>query len=154
MAIRLSTGLRNGMLDDTGMKEAMADGIIEIYSGAQPANADAAVQGTKLMEITVDAGSFTPGTATNGLEFGDPANGTVAKAAAETWRGVGLADGVAGWFRMKGNATDTGGISTTLPRIDGTIAKTGGDMSISNVNIVTGQPNTVDVFQFTLPSGA
>lgn len=154
MSIRLSTGLRNAMLNDSGIKDTMADGIIEIYSGAQPANADAAVQGTKLMEITVDAGAFTPGTATNGLEFGAPSNGTVAKASGETWRGVGLADGVAGWFRMKGNASDAGGLSTTLPRIDGSIAKTGGDMSISNVNIVTGQPNTVDVFQFTLPSGA
>lgn len=154
MSIRLSTGLRNAMLNDSGLKETMADGIIEIYSGAQPADADSPVQGTKLMEITVDAGAFTAGNAANGLEFGAPSSGTVAKAAAETWRGVGLADGVAGWFRMKGNASDAGGSSTTLPRIDGSIAKTGGDMSISNVNIVTGQPNTVDVFQFTLPSGA
>lgn len=145
MSLRFSTGLRNAMLGSTGLKAAMANGVIRIYSGAQPANADSAVQGTLLAEITVDGGAFSHGSPTNGLNFDDPANALLQKAAAETWRGVGLANGSAGWFRFCANPADAGGASTTLARIDGSVAKTGGDLSVSNTNVETSVPITVDV---------
>lgn len=69
MTIRASTGLKNAMLGEVGLKAALADGVIRVYSGAQPAAADNAVTGTLLMEITVDAGAFSHGSATNGLEW-------------------------------------------------------------------------------------
>jgi hypothetical protein len=52
MALRLSTALRNFMNRDGSLKRAMHGGVIKIYSGAQPANADAAVTGTLLATIT------------------------------------------------------------------------------------------------------
>ena len=152
MSIQLSTGLRNGMLNATGFKEAFADGVIYIYSGPQPTDADSAVQGTLLMKITVDAGAFSFGSATNGLEFDAPASGVISKAAAEAWRGVGIAAGTAGWFRLMGNASDDLGASTTLARMDGSVATSGGDMNLSTVTIAVGTPVTVDTFQFTLPA--
>lgn len=154
MTIRLSTGLRNGMLNATGLKEAMADGKIKIFSGPQPTTADAAEQGTLLAEITVDAGAWTAGSPTNGLEFGTPASGTVGKATAETWRALGVAAGTAGWFRFVANATDAGGSSTTLARIDGTcgVSGSGADAIFSTVNVVIGQPITCDQFNITLPA--
>jgi len=152
MALQLSTGLRNGILNSTGFTEAFNDGIIYVYSGAQPANADAAVQGTLLMRITVDNGAWAAGSPTNGLGFATPAAGVVTKAVAEVWRGLGIADGTAGWFRLCGNAADAGASSSVLPRLDGTVAISGGDMNLSSLAIVTSAPTTVDVFQFTLPA--
>lgn len=150
MALRFSTGLRNAMLDSTGLSAALADGVIHIYTGSQPASADAAVTGTLLGTVTVDGGAFTPGSPTNGLEFGTASGGVIAKAPGESWEFTGLADGTAGWFRFVGNAMDDGTSSTTLPRIDGSIAKTGGDLNLSNTAITTGAPNTIDVFQLTM----
>lgn len=152
MSLQLSTGLRNGMLNSTGFTEAFNDGIIYIYSGPQPANADAAVQGTLLGRITVNNGAWSAGSPTNGLGFDAPVSGVISKAAAEVWRMLGIADGTAGWFRLCGNAADAGGSSTTLPRMDGSVAISGGDMNLSSINIVTGIPTTLDVFSFTLPA--
>ena len=146
MAIRFSTGLRNAALDSTGVRAAMASGVIRIYSGAQPVSADNAVQGTLLMEITVDGGAFNHGSPTNGLNFDAAVGALLSKAVGETWRGTGVADGTAGWFRFSGNPLDDGSASTTLARIDGIAAKTGGDLAVSNVTIVTGAPNTVDIW--------
>ena len=150
--MKLSTGLRNALAGATGFGTTFNDGVIYIYSGPPPLTADAAVTGTLLGIVTVDGGAFAFGSPTNGLGFDAPSDGVVSKAAAETWRFTGLADGVAGWFRLMGNASDNLGVSTTLPRLDGTIAVSGADMNLSNINIVTGAPNTIDVFQFTVPA--
>jgi len=151
--LRFSTGLRDGILNETGIKEAMTDGVLRLYSGAQPASADTAVAGTLLVEVTLDGGAFSHGSATNGLEFDAPAAGVLSKAAAETWLGTGLADGVAGWFRFCANPVDSGGASTTLARIDGSVGKSSADLNLSNTNIVTGVPSTIDVFNITMDQG-
>ena len=155
MAWRQSTGLRNAKLGTVGLKGALADGKIKIFSGSQPASANNAEQGTLLLEITLDAGAFAHGSATNGLEFDAPASGVITKAAAETWRGLGVAAGTAGWGRFVGNATDDGGASTTLARLDFTVgaAGSGADAILSDVTIEIGQSVTVDVFQLTDPAG-
>ena len=150
MTVRFSSGLRDAMLNSTGLKGAFTNGVLEIYSGVQPASADDAVQGTLLLTITESGGAFTPGSPTNGLNFDTALEGVIAKAAAETWSGSGVATGLAGWARLKGNAVDAGGASTTLPRIDLAIAQSGGDLNLSNTSIVTGAPNSVGVFQITM----
>lgn len=152
MSLQLSTGLRNGMLNATGFKEAFAAGVIYIYSGSQPVNADAAVQGTLLGIVTKNAGAFVFGTATNGISFDAPAAGVVSKAAAETWQMVAIAAGTAGWFRLMGNPVDALGSSTTLPRLDGSIGISGADLNLTNITFAIGTPVTLDVFQFTLPA--
>lgn len=152
MSVQLSTGLRQDMLNATGMKGAFANGVMYIYSGPQPVNADSAVQGTLLGIVTVGAGAFTFGTSTNGINFDAPVAGVLSKAAAEAWQMVGIAAGTAGWFRLMGNATDSLGASTTLPRLDGSIATSGADLNLSNVTIAVGTPVTIDVFQYTLPA--
>lgn len=52
MALRYSTGARNFLASDGSYKDMFQNGRIEIYSGAQPASADAAVTGTLLCTIT------------------------------------------------------------------------------------------------------
>jgi len=150
MAVRFSTGLRDAMLGSIGLDAAFTNGVIYIYSGAQPATADSAAAGTLLGVVTVDALAFVHGAATNGLNFDAPVAGTIAKAVSENWKFNGITAGTAGWFRFAGNPNDDGSASTTLSRIDGTVAKTGGDMTLSNTAIVVAAPNTVDVFQLTM----
>ncbi len=59
MTMRLSTGMRN-FLDKYGsLDDALRNGWIEIYTGPQPASADAAVQGTLLCTITAASAALT-----------------------------------------------------------------------------------------------
>lgn len=60
MTMRLSTGLRNFLAKEGGIDGALRNGIIEIYSGAQPASADAAPTGTLLCTISAASASVTP----------------------------------------------------------------------------------------------
>ena len=150
MTVRLSTQLRNNLAGTTGFSSTFANGIIEIYSGSQPVTADAAVSGTLLGIVTLNSGAFASGVATNGLTFAAAANGAVAKSG--VWSFNGIAVGTAGWFRLKGNATDAGAISTVLPRLDGSIATSGADLNLSNISVAVGAPNTVDTFTFTFPA--
>jgi len=148
--LRFSTGLRTNLAGSTGFASTFANGVIEIYTGTQPATADAAVTGTLLGTVTLGSGAFTPGTSTNGLTFAAASGGSVSKSG--TWSFNGIAEGTAGWFRFKGNAVDAGGVSTTLPRMDGSVAVSGGDMALSNISITIGAPNTIDTFTYTQPA--
>lgn len=149
MTIRVSTGARTGMLGSLGFAEQFQNGVILVYSGAQPATADAAATGTLLGTVTADAGAFTDGSPTNGLQFEAAANGQIKKLTTQNWKFNGAAAGTAGWFRLRGNAADAGALSTTLPRMDGSIATTGADLNMSNTNITVGAPHTIDQFDVT-----
>ncbi len=152
MTVRLSTGLRNMMAGSVGFTGAFDNGVIYIYSGSQPLSADNAVSGTLLGIVSVDALPFSFGSPTNALGWDAPVSGVVAKAAAEDWRFEGITNGTAGWFRLMGNTSDSLGSSTTLARMDGSIGTANADMNLSNITITTAAPNTIDVFQFTIPA--
>lgn len=134
------------------LKDVMKDGVIKVYSGAQPASADDAVQGTLLFTVTVGSSAWSAGAFANGLEFeDDPLSGEMEKNS-EVWSGVAVATGVAGWFRFFANPTDGGTASTTLPRIDGSVGTSGADLVMASTNIVTGRTYTIDTFKITLPA--
>ena len=122
MALRLSTGLRNAMLGTGSFKTIMQNGVIRVFSGVQPTSADDAEAATVLLEISVSSGTFTAGTATNGVNFGTPADGALAKSSSEVWSGVASASGTAGWFRFYANDMTTGA-TTTAARFDGSAYK-------------------------------
>lgn len=155
MALKFSTGLKSQMVGSIkGAVSATASlehGIAYLYSGTQPATADAAATGTLLLKFTVASGAWTAGVATNGLDF-DVAAGVLSKSSSEVWSGIGLADGTAGWLRFCGNAEDTGGISTTLPRIDCRASTSGAEATLSTLSIVTGATITLDSFSASFPS--
>lgn len=133
------------------LKDILKDGFINIYSGAQPSEADDAVTGTLLCTITAASGAFVAGAFDNGLEFeNDPLSGEMEKNS-EVWSGVASATGVAGWFRFFANASDGGLESTVLPRVDGSIG-TNGDLIMSSTNITSGRTYTIDTFAITLPA--
>jgi len=135
------------------LKDIFQNGVLNVYSGAQPATPNAAVAGTLLVKLTVSSGAFVAGAEASGLEFGDPALGVIAKCADEVWSGLGLVAGTASWFRLVANAEDLGAADTgyIYPRIDGTVGVSGADATISNTQIVVDAPYTVDTFQLTFP---
>jgi len=148
MTIRLSTGLRNDILNGGaggGVRGAFAGGFIYIFPGTQPASPDTGATGTLLGKVTVNGDGST------GLNFDAAVNGVMSKALAEVWRFLGLADGQAGWFRFC-EASDTPTVtSATASRMDGTLGTAGADMDISNTNVTTGAMNTVGDLTITMP---
>ncbi len=82
-----------------------------------------------------------------GIHWGEATGGILNKEAA-TWKGTVTTAGTAGWFRIVGNAADSGGASTTLPRIDGSISTVSGDMILANV--VLAQNDTISITTATL----
>lgn len=59
MTLRLSTGLRDLVNQQGSVKKALQNGQILIYSGSQPATADAAPTGTLLATVTANSGART-----------------------------------------------------------------------------------------------
>ena len=154
MPLRLSTGLRNAMMSATGGKsfaEAMQDGTLHIYTGAQPTTANDPETGTLLVRLTLASGAFTSGVATNGLEFGDATGGSVGKKAGEVWSGVAIASGTAGWFRFYANTVVTGS-STTAVRFDGACGTSGAQCNMGSTTVTLDGTVTVDTVNVTLPA--
>lgn len=127
------------------------DGVLEIYSGSQPASADDAEVGTKLLRITVGSGAFTPGSPTNGLEFDPVLDGVLSKASDEIWSGVGLVAGSAGWFRFYSNNYDSMNDGTAV-RFDGSVGTSNAQLNLSSVAIAVSATTTIDKFQITMPT--
>lgn len=134
------------------MKDIFKDGVLKIYSGTQPASADAAATGTLLCTLTSSSGAFTPGSPTNGLRLGTSTSGVLGKLSGQVWSGVNSATGVAGWFRLYANAVDSGALSTTLPRIDGSVGTSGATLNLTSVNLTSGVTLTIDTVEITFPA--
>ena len=61
MPLRLSSGAVDALQENGCLKEVFHDMIVDVYSGSQPASADAAKTGTHLVRVTLAAGAFTAG---------------------------------------------------------------------------------------------
>ena len=151
MALRLSTGLRNMLLGTSCFKTILQNGVIRIFPGVQPASADDGEGASPLLEITVSSGAFTPGTATNGLNFAAPAAGACAKASGEVWSGAAATSGTAGWFRFYANDR-AAGADTTHARFDGSVSTSGAQLNMSSTAITAGATTTIDSFVVTMPA--
>ncbi len=145
MALRLSTGLRQALLGTADFKTTFTLAGINMYTGSQPPSADDAVTATLLAPITVDDTGV-------GINFDAPVAGIISKALAETWSGTASATGTAGWFRLFILAEDPATGSTTLARMDGAIATSGGELNMSSTAVVIGAVQTITSFDVTLPS--
>lgn len=257
MPLRFSTGLRNYLGKEGGVKQALNNGKIFIYSGAQPASGDDAAPGTLLAIITKSSGTLTEEvqavgsvaltgggsgsvdtitvngvsilpaavpfnstlaqtatdvatainnnpqnllfiastggtptisikarlglgalanawvvastattitktdsnmaggvTAVNGLTFGDATAGTLVKNPLETWTGLGIAAGTAGWFRFEGSLADTEASDTAgaFNRLDGNISTSGANLNMSSTTIAIGATQTISTFNLTIPA--
>jgi hypothetical protein len=129
MAFQFSTSSRNAALDS--IETAIgATPTLEIRSGAAPADCATADSGTVLATIALPSDWLAA--ASNG-----------SKALSGTWQDASAdAAGTAGHFRIKQSATC---------HIQGsvTITGAGGDMTLDNTNIATGQQITITAFTLT-----
>lgn len=145
--MKISTGLRNAMLDAASLKGAMTGALIYIYGGTVPATADAADTGATLL-CTISTGG--DGTTALALEAA-AASGVITKETDDTWSGTVDTSGTAAFFRMKMPA-DGGSSSTSEKRIQGTIALAGADMNLSSTSLVAAATQTIDYFSVALPA--
>lgn len=108
-------------------------GLLRIYSGSQPADADDAASGTLLAELT----------------FSDPAFGAanssgVATASAITADSSANATGTAGWFRCVDSAANT--------VFDGAVSTSGAELNLDSTSITSGQTVSVTALTYTHPA--
>lgn len=147
MAIKISTGLRNKLLDTGPLNSVFSAGFIHIYSGTVPASADDALgSATLLSTITVGGDGVT------GVNFDTvAASGVIQKAPAEAWSGFNVASGTATFYRHV-SSSDTGLSSSTEPRIQGTVSTAGADLNLSSVSLIGGATQTIDYYSVAMPS--
>lgn len=134
MTVQYSVARRNARLDSDETTIGTAP-LLRILTGAQPANCGTAQSGTLLVEMTLPS------------DWLAAASGG-AKAKSGTWQGTAVATNNAGYYRI----TDSAG---TTCHEQGTVTITGGggDMTVDNTSIATGQVVTVTSYSRTA-SGA
>ena len=139
------------------LADAMAGFSVDIYQGTRPINADAAVPSGNILLGTVTNGGLpvTPGSLTNGLNLGLVVNGASGLAAGLNAQVTYIAAGQPQWFRMRANQADNNLASTTLARIDGSMATFGGDATIpaTSSNVTIGQINNISSISFPVIAG-
>lgn len=137
MATRLATATQNAacnaQVDRIDSGTGTASGRIQVYTGAQPANANGAPSGTLLVEFVLANPAF-----------GDAAAGVA------TLQGVPItaaasADGTAGWFRALDRAGGT--------VFDGSVTASGGggQLELDDIDLVNGQSVSITAGTYTMP---
>lgn len=146
---------RNGIMEAT-----VSGAVVTIYGRPGTGVTTEAVSSTvtTITRSHVNMGSGVAGVApVNSLFWLPPSAGVIAKSTAQVWSFNGAATGTAGWFRLySGDTADSGGLISGAPyyrRLDGSIGTSGADLNLAS-SIVSGAPNTIDQFQFTIPASA
>lgn len=155
MTVRVSSGFKKAILGPTAFEGIFNGGRILVFTGAQPASADMAQQGTLVGEISEDGLPWLAYGAQGGLRF-VRSDTFAAKDPAQAWRLRGLANGTAGWGRLMAKAPDDGEESVIAPRIDFSIGGAGPvDFVFANPVIATGANVLIQQFLYSItPLGA
>lgn len=132
MTIQLSDAVRNAMADQYETTIGTAP-TIEIRTGSPPANCAAADSGSLLATITLPSDWLT-------------AASSGSKSKSGTWSVAASGTGTAGHYRIKQGGTC---------HEQGTITATGGggDMTVDNTSVASGQTVTVTTFSRNMPGG-
>lgn len=145
MTIRLSSGMRDAVVSNYGIGAVLFGGHIQVFTGPQPASADMPPSGTLLARITQD-GADAPGAGGLRLQLGVNAGELCSDGA---WVIKGVASGIPGWWRFVGADPDDGQLSTSVYRMDGTVAEATQDMP-TLVSLSTATP--LAGFTLTFPN--
>lgn len=124
MTVQFSDTVRNGIVD--GIETTIGTSPkLQIRTGAQPANCAAAASGTLIAEITCPADWLSNG-----------ASGV--KTLSGSWTVAAAAAGTAAHYRLMNNAG-------TVCHEQGSVTMTGsgGDLTLDNTNIASGQTVTI-----------
>ena len=128
MTIQFSTVIRNMMAD--ALAADLAGATLSVYTGTQPANANTAATGTKLVDITI-----------NGFNASATGSATLDKSSPNV--GDAVATGTAVWGRITGTSTGA---------IDGTVGTSGTDFTINSTAITSGATVTLTAMTITQPA--
>lgn len=137
----VSSGLRSNILSNTGLKASLAGGFLHLYASAAaniPASADAAITADHTLLATIYGDGVS-----SGLHLGTVADGVIGKDPGETWSGPVLVSGTAAFFRFVAPGDD-GSASVTQPRLQGTVARTGAHLNLSDPNLVAGTTRAIN----------
>ena len=116
-----------------------------------------AVIAATLDTITASFTAFSGGAAAaNGLLFEDAASGTMDKRSGQTWTGVAIATGTAGWFRHYGPKVDAGASDSlgVALRMDGSIATSGAQLNMSPTSVTAASTQTITAYSPTIPASS
>jgi len=153
MAERFSTGLRNevGKSGGSSYADALLNGVIYLFTGTQPSDADQS-ELTYSVVCIISAGglTFTPGSPTNGINLDTAVGGIIYKAAAEEWKGTNLISGKIGWGRFYGNLR-TQDASTTAIRFDFAVSQSGAELTLGTTDAEAGGETKINEFEVRLP---
>jgi len=138
MATRIPTASRNAAADAVGVRldAGAGPGTIDVFTGAQPANANDAETGDLLLTFTLSDPAFAA--AVTGVKTLDVTPIPTA---------TGVDDGVAGWFRAKD--------STGATVLDGAVTVTGGggQLTLNTTTISVGLEVEITSGTLTMPAG-
>lgn len=131
MAVQLSVAVRNARLDAIETTIGTS-AVLKIRTGTQPANCATADSGTVLATLNLPSNWMNAAS-----------GGTMTKAG--TWEDLSAdSGGVAGHFRVYASDGTTCGIQGTITATGG-----GGDMTLDNTSIASGQTVTITTFTLT-----
>lgn len=87
------------------------------------------------------------------LQFGAPASGVISMETGAVWEGTNLASGTVGYFTLAWPSDDLLADSAyAYPRVQGTAAAVGGDITIDPATVVISATTSVTSFTLTLPT--
>src|SRR3990167_6223267 len=146
MGMKISTGLAKAMLDTGSFRTNLTGMKLKIYSGTEPATADASLGAAVLLVTISDAGGA------GALTFEAAAVGNVIeKTAAQVWQGTNAASGTASFCRLE-LASDTGASSSTEVRVQGDVGVAGRFLNLSSVSLPAAAVQVVDFLSITMPT--
>lgn len=151
--LSFSNGLCLAIMGGTGFGGAMDGGVIRIYSGTRPANANYRIpsDNVHLATVTTLGREFLPGDPnTAGLRLRLGTNSVMENLG--VWVLTPAKGGVAKWFRWNWRDADPNDDSGYYPRIDGDVGLLGtaSDMLLEKTTLVVGQTVAFDLFLASL----
>lgn len=130
MAYQESIAVRNARINSIETTIGTA-AVLKIRTGAQPADCATADSGTVLVSMILPSDWM-----------GAASSGSASKLG--TWSGTAGAGGTAGYFRVYASDGTTCGAQGSVTATGG-----GGDMTVDNTSIASGQTVTVNTFSIT-----
>lgn len=142
--IKLSTGLVNNVVGSNCLRDTLSynDIVMKLYSGPEPATADASID-TAILLLTIDS---------NGSSLTwdyDVTDGTLQKDPNSVWSGFAIATGTPTFYRLS-SRSDEDGASTNAVRIQGSVGPTG-DLRLGTTELTQGDAQAIDYYQLRLP---
>jgi len=138
--------------------DVLRNGVMYIYSGSRPTDADQIENGTLLAIIARNGGAFVSGAPDYGINLRQVSDATIermldpATGVAMLLSGTGIVTGAAAWCRFHANTVTTGA-STSAVRMDGRISTSTSSSEVTmpgGTTVTAGVDVDIDDFTITL----